>query len=152
MLQSIFLLYFVSIIIPGAANLFAALLAGLYVEHGFFLYLVFSLALLAMSWIAHKMSQAIEQSRAQTTQIEKLETLGRAILNAPPDNSSLPDLLTEHAAAMFTYARFAIWLDAGGLLLQKLDGWQADSDLQTARPWLAANPQTIAVNKGDSAP
>jgi serine phosphatase RsbU (regulator of sigma subunit) len=98
------------------------------------------------------MSQAIEQSRAQTAQIEKLEALGRAILNAPPDNSSLPDLLTEHAAAMFTYAHFAIWLEPGELLLKKPDGWQADSDLQTVHPWLASNPQAIALNKGDSAP
>lgn len=151
MLQSIFLLYFVGIIIPGVANLFAALLAGLYVEHGFFLYLMFSLALMAMSWIAHKMSQAIEQGRAQTTQIEKLETLGRAILNAPPDNSALPDLLTEHATAMFTYARFAIWLEPDQILLKKPDGW-AMNELELARPWLAANPQPLALMAQESPP
>lgn len=151
MLRSIFLLYVVGIILPGIANLFAALLAGLYVEHGFFLYLMFSLALLAMSWTAHKMSQAIESSRAQTAQIEKLETLGRAILNAPPDNSALPDLLTEHAASMFTYARFAIWLEPDQILLKKPDGWTV-SELDFVRPWLAKNPQPLALAAKDSPP
>jgi serine phosphatase RsbU (regulator of sigma subunit) len=152
MLASVFRLYLISVLIPGLGSLFAPLLAGAYVAHGLFIFIMFNLALLAIAWLAHQMSQAIEQSRAQNAQIEKLEALGRAILNAPPDNSSLPDLLTEHAAAMFTYARFAIWLESGGLLLQKPDGWQTDSDLQTIRPWLASNPQAIAINKGDSAP
>jgi serine phosphatase RsbU (regulator of sigma subunit) len=152
MLTSIVRLYFVSVLIPGLGNLFAPLLAGAYVEHGLFIYFMFNLALLAMAWLAHQMSQAIEQSRAQTSQIGKLEALGRAILNAPPDNNSLPDLLTEHAASMFTYARLAIWLEPGEILLKKPDGWQEDADLQSLRSWLAANPQAIAVNKGDSAP
>ena len=152
MLASILRLYLISVLIPGLGNLFAPLLAGAYVAHGFFIYFMFNLALLAMAWLAHQMSQAIEQSRAQNGQIEKLEALGRAILNAPPDNSSLPDLLMEHAASMFTYARFAIWLEPGKPLLKKPDGWQDDADLQIVRPWLAANPQAIAVNKGDLAP
>jgi serine phosphatase RsbU (regulator of sigma subunit) len=61
-------------------------------------------------------------------------------------------LLTEHAAAMFTYARFAIWLEPGEVLLKKPNSWQSDADLQAIRPWLAANPQAIVLNKGDSAP
>ncbi len=152
MLASILRLYLISILIPGLSSLFAPLLAGAYMAHGFFIYFMFNLALLAIAWLTHQMSQAIEQSRTQNAQIEKLEALGRAILTAPPDNSNLPDLLTEYAASMFTYARFAIWLEPGGLLLQKPDGWPTESVLTTVRPWLAANPQAIAVNKGDSAP
>lgn len=152
MLISIARLYLVSVLVPGLGNLFAPLLAGAYVEHGLVIYLMFNLALLAVAWLAHRMSQALEQSRAQTAQIEKLEVLGRAILNAPPDNSTLPNLLAEHAAPMFTYARFAIWLESGETLLKKPDGWQAEPDLQTVRPWLMANPRAVAVNKGDFAP
>ncbi len=152
MLASILRLYLISVLVPGLGSLFAPLLAGAYVEHGLFIFLMFNLALLAIAWLAHQMSQSIEQSRAQTAQIGKLEALGRAILNAPPDNSSLPDLLTEYAAVMFTYARLAVWLEPGEILLKKPDSWQEDADLQTLRPWLAANPQAFAVNIGEPAP
>lgn len=90
MLGSIARLYLISVLIPGLGSLFAPLLAGAYVAHGLFIFIMFNLALLAIAWLAHQMSRGIEQSRAQTAQIEKLEALGRAILKPRPTSAPCP--------------------------------------------------------------
>ena len=43
--------------------------------------------------------------------LEKLERLGRAILNAPADASTLPELLKEHVSSMFPRSQVEIRLD-----------------------------------------
>ncbi len=139
------------IFVPAVSNLFAAPLAGIYVTHGLYLYLTFNLALLAIAWLVHRMSQAIEQSRSQTAQIEKLETLGRAILNAPPDDALLPDLLVEHVPPMFTYARLAVWLKPGEPLLKQPEGWGAQ-ELDQIHFWLEKDPKALALLPEDSLP
>jgi serine phosphatase RsbU (regulator of sigma subunit) len=139
------------VLVPAAGNLFAAPLAGVYVDHGLPLFLTFSLPLLAIAWLARRMSRAIEQSRTQTAQIEKLEALGRAILNAPPDNRTLPELLMEHVPPMFVYTRLAIWLDEEPPLLQLPESWDA-KELEAVRPWLAENPQALALYTKDALP
>ena len=48
-----------------------------------------SLGLLLVAILARRLSQAAEYSRQQSSQIEQLEKLGRAILDAPPDGSNL---------------------------------------------------------------
>jgi len=141
----------IGLLIPLISNLFATPLAGLYVTYGTAIYLTFALGLLAMSWLAHQMSQAVEDSRAQTIQLRKLEDLGRAILNAPPDNSTLPELLTEHATAMFTYARMAIWLDDDNWLLKQPLSWGGE-EIADVKSWLEENPQALALHTKDALP
>lgn len=150
-LFSILGIYAFSLAIPTFANLFAAPLAGIFLQHGFFLFLIFCLGLLAIAWLANRMSQASEHSRGQTAQIEKLEALGRAILNAPPDNSTLPDLLHQYAPAMYTFSRLAIWLETGQMLLKQSERWEA-KELDGVRPWLAEHRQAQAVHPKDRLP
>ncbi len=151
MLMSMIRLYLLGTIIPVVGSLFSPILAGIYVEHGIFLYLGFSLAVAFMAWLANRMSQAMENSRGQTVQIGKLEALGRAILNSPPDNSQLPDLLTEHAAGMFAYVHFAIWLDYDQTLLKLPKRWEA-KELEQIKSWLVDYGKACTLNSKEKQP
>jgi len=52
---------------------------------------------------------SLEQRVAERThELEKLEELGRAIINAPPDASTLPDVLREHVPSMFPESQIEI--------------------------------------------
>ncbi|TET15600.1 MAG: HAMP domain-containing protein, partial [Dehalococcoidia bacterium] len=52
---------------------------------------------------------SLEQRVAERTrELEKLEELGRAIINAPPDASTLPDVLREYVPDMFPDSRIEI--------------------------------------------
>lgn len=136
---------------PTIANLFAAPLAGMYSQYGWPIYLLFSLALVLMALLARRMSQAMEDSRAQAVQLEKLEAFGRAILAAPPDHSALPDLLVEHAASMFAHRRMAIWIADERFLLKQPLSWDA-RELDALYPWLDANSKARVFSTKDSLP
>lgn len=131
--------------------LIAAPLAGLYVEYGLSPFLFFACLLLGAAWMAHTLSRAVEESRTRSAQMERLEALGRALLNAPPDNRLLPDLLTDYAPGMFTFRRMAVWRGDGSILLRRPEFWNA-AELERIRPWLTANPQARAFLPHDSLP
>jgi serine phosphatase RsbU (regulator of sigma subunit) len=139
------------LLLPFATNLFAAPLAGIYMEHGWPIALIFAIGLALMAWLAHHMTQAMEHNRLQAVQLEKLEALGRAILSAPPDNSTLADLLTEHATAMFTYVRMAIWLEPERWLLKQPKNWDAN-EINATRQWLMTHPEPLALTARDAFP
>jgi hypothetical protein len=79
--------------IPLLSNLFAIPLASAYTEIGLFAYVVLALGVILVAWMGRRFSQAMADSRQQAVQLEKLEVLGRAILAAPPDASTLPAIL-----------------------------------------------------------
>ena len=110
------LLLFMNLIIPYLANLFAVPLAGIYVAHGVFFYLVFVLIFVLVGLLARRMSQAAEDSRSQSVQLKQLAAIGQAVLNAVQDPSALPSILTEYVPAMFTHARVGIWIGEQALL------------------------------------
>jgi serine phosphatase RsbU (regulator of sigma subunit) len=90
---------------------FAVLAAGLYAQIGVGVYLFFVSGLLLASWLAHHLSQAVGRSQQRSRELEKLEQLGRAILNAPPDASTLPDVLEEHVSNMFPFSLIEIHIE-----------------------------------------
>jgi serine phosphatase RsbU (regulator of sigma subunit)/DNA-binding NarL/FixJ family response regulator len=60
---------------------------------------------------AHAGRPTLSPEAAQTlVQAEKLERLARAIIDAPPDASTLPELLREHVPGMFSHSRIEIWI------------------------------------------
>ena len=122
----------------GAAfvcNLFAIPLASAYTDIGLLAYLAFALGVILVAVMGRRFSQAMEDSRQQAVQLEKLEVMGRAILAAPPDTSSLPAIMAEHAPAMFTMARMGIWLHPDIILLKQPADWPG-SELETIRKWM----------------
>jgi serine phosphatase RsbU (regulator of sigma subunit)/DNA-binding NarL/FixJ family response regulator len=58
---------------------------------------------------AHAGRATLSPEAAQTlVQAEKLERLARAIIDAPPDASTLPELLREHVPGIFSHSRIEI--------------------------------------------
>jgi len=96
---------------PIMVGPFAVLAAGLYAQIGVGVYLFFVSGLLLASWLAHHLSQAVGRSQQRSRELEKLEQLGRAILNAPPDASTLPDVLEEHVSDMFPLSMIEIHIE-----------------------------------------
>jgi serine phosphatase RsbU (regulator of sigma subunit) len=143
-------LLFMGLVIPCVANLFAVPLAGVYAQHGLLFYLVFVLAFVLVGLLARQMSQATEESRAQSVQLEKLEALGRAILNAPPDASTLPKLLTEHAPAMFLHTHMDIWVGDWTLLAHPAE-WAAGKQ-NPIRTWVTAQTEAHCFTLKDPLP
>jgi len=96
---------------PILAGPFAVLAAGLYVQNGLGGYLFFVSSLLLTSWLAHHLSQSVERSQQRSRELENLEQLGRAILNAPPDASTLPEVLQENVSNMFPLGSIVIYIE-----------------------------------------
>ncbi len=111
--------FIMALSLPALANPFGILAAGIYVAEGMveFVYIILGLILVAV--LARRLSQAAEYSRQQSSQIEQLEKLGRAILDAPPDMSTLPEVLKQHVLAMFAAQVILIWTESTGILLEQ---------------------------------
>jgi serine phosphatase RsbU (regulator of sigma subunit) len=105
------------------ANPFAILAAGLYVQNGIIVYIFFLTGLLLVATMARSLSWSVESSRQQSRQLEKLENLGRAIIDAPPDASELPQILEDHVPDMFPSGRFAIRISPDNLLFKHPEDW-----------------------------
>ena len=120
--------------LPALANPFGILAAGLYLEDGISLFLFDMIGLLLVALLARRLSQAAEASRQQSRQLEELEKLGRAIINAPPDASELPEILKTHVPMMFASRGIAIWTASRGLLLHEPADWEMD--VQPVWKWL----------------
>lgn len=111
--------------LPYLANPFAILAAGLYVENGFPIYLFFLSGMVLVAYITRRLSWAVESARQQSRQLEKLEQLGRAIIDAPPDISELSAILKKHVPAMFPSGRYAIWISPDNLIFKHPDDWES---------------------------
>jgi len=111
--------------LPYLANPFAILAAGLFVQDGVAIYLFFITGMLLVAYMARRLSWSVESGRQQFRQLEKLEQLGRAIIDAPPDASELPDILKDHVPNMFPSGRVAVWLAPDYLMFNHPEDWEA---------------------------
>ncbi len=109
--------------LPMLAHPFAILVAGLYVQNGPAISLFFIIGLFLVAYLARQLSWAAETSRQQSRMLEKLEQLGRDIINAPPDASTLPDLLEAHVPTMFPSGRVAVWTETRDYLYKNPSDW-----------------------------
>ena len=64
----------------------------------------------SLIWVipAKTFNQMTRQVSGRTRELKKLEELGRAILNGPPDASILSEILGEHVSLMFPHSRLEI--------------------------------------------
>lgn len=104
--------------LPALANPFGIVAAGTLVTEGTWEFIYIMLGLILVAVLARRLSQAAEYSRQQSSQIEQLEKLGRAILDAPPDGSNLPVVLLQHVLPMFASQVILIWTESKGILLE----------------------------------
>jgi len=125
-LRPIVTFFFLALSLPTIAHPFAILAASLFAQNGILVFLFFIIGLVVVAYLARQFSLIAESSRQQSRQLEKLELLGRAILNTPPDASRLPDILTEHIPNMFPPSDIAIWVIPGQTLYKSPVDWELD--------------------------
>ncbi len=126
--------------LPNLAHPFAIQAAAIYNQHGVVAFLFFISGLFLLALLARQLSYTAESSRQRTRQLEMLESLSRAIINAPPDASTLAELLEEHAPAMLPSARVAIILKPGQVMVKRPADWEIN--LQPLIAW--CNQQQIS--------
>jgi serine phosphatase RsbU (regulator of sigma subunit) len=105
--------------LPALANPFGILAAGIFISAGPWEFVYIMMGLILVAVLARRLSQAAEYSRQQSSQIEQLEKLGRAILDAPPNGSELAAVLKRHVSSMFAAQVILIWTESTGLLIQE---------------------------------
>lgn len=74
------------------------------------LYLLFTAGVVLVNYLAHHLSRTVERSQQRTRELAQLEALGEAIIQGPPDLTTLPDLLQTHVTRMFPQDRLEIKL------------------------------------------
>lgn len=104
--------------LPALAHPFAILGAGLYTHDGLLVFLFYITGLLLVAYLARQLSMVLENARQSGRQLEALEKLGRDILTAPPDASTLPEILLSQVPPMFTAGRMWIWVHPNQCLLR----------------------------------
>ena len=93
----------------------------------------------------------LEQRVAERThELEKLEELGRAIIDAPPDASTLPDVLSEHVPGMFPRSHVEIRIFPDNTILRHPDD---DPPVDPAIwEWLRSAPEGCHFAPGSALP
>lgn len=124
--RPIILFFLMALALPTLAHPFAILAAGLYSVNGLFSFIFFILGLIVVAFLARQFSLIAESNRQQSRQLEKLESLGRAILTAPPDMTTLPEILSEHVPNMFTSGNVIIWVIPGQIIYKSPSDWEID--------------------------
>jgi serine phosphatase RsbU (regulator of sigma subunit) len=128
-IQPIVRFFLVGIALPFLAHPFSILLTGLLVVHGYGIYAFLLMGLVLVAYIARRLSLAAESSRQQSRQLEKLEKLGRDLLEVIPDISSLPEILEDNVPGMFPSGRISIWISPNVSLLKFPSDWDGFSDV-----------------------
>ncbi|UCC51741.1 MAG: hypothetical protein JSV68_21955, partial [Anaerolineaceae bacterium] len=129
---------------------FGILAAATYSQLGMFAYFFFIGGILLVSLLARRLSQQAMLSQQRSREVAQLEQLGRAILAAPVDASTLPQILADHVPKMFGFHQVEIRLLSGSTLLR----------LPNDRPpmineiwdWLRSNPRPHYFAPGETPP
>ena len=129
---------------------FAVLAAGLFVVGGYWAYGFFMLGTLLASAVAHRMSGAIQTNIQRSRELERLERLARAILDAPPDASTLSDVLRRHAGDMLMYGKLEIRLFPDGFVLSEPP--TMESLPEGIWDWLQQYPESFIIRPGETLP
>jgi serine phosphatase RsbU (regulator of sigma subunit) len=128
---------------------FAILVAAVYVQMELGAYLFLIAGALLVSLLAQRLSRAVERSAQRSRELAQLEQLGRAIIAAPPDASTLPAILAEFVPPMFLSTQIEIRLLAGQVLLHT----PAQPPLPAALwDWLRSTARPHAVAVGERPP
>ncbi len=135
---------------PLLIDPFAVLAAGLFVVGGYWAFGFFMLGTLLASAVAHRMSEAIQTNVQRSRELERLERLARAILDAPPDASTLADVLRRHASDMLMYGKLEIRLFPDDVVLSEPP--TMESLPHGIWEWLKQYPESFIIRPGESLP
>jgi serine phosphatase RsbU (regulator of sigma subunit) len=129
---------------------FGILGAIVYSRLGAGVYLFLMAGLLLASLLARRLSQQAMLSAQRSREVSQLEQLGRAIIAAPVDASTLPQLLAEHVPKMFGYQQVEIKLFSGITYIQLPE--DRPPVAQEIWAWLQANPKPHSFAPGETLP
>ena len=149
-IQPLLWFFLISISLPYLADPFAILLAGLFVENGFVIYAFLLIGLILVAYLTRRLSMFAESSRQQSRQLEKLDQLGRDLLEAIPEPSTLPQLLEKHVPGMFPSARISIWIAPDTTLYEFPTDWPGIEE--SARRWVMDQPDPESFLVKDDLP
>lgn len=149
-IQPLIRFFLISISLPYLAQPFAILLAGLFVDNGFVIYAFLMIGLIMVAYLTRRLSMFAENSRQQSRQLEKLDQLGRDLLEVIPHTSSLPKILGKHVPGMFPSGRISIWIDPDTTLLEYPTDWPGIK--VSARQWIMDQPEPKSFLAKDDLP
>lgn len=128
----------------------AVVIAGIYAASGPFVYLFILTAVLVADVMGSRLSLAVEHTRQRTRELERLEQLGRALLSAPFDGSTLPDILHEYIPGMFSHSLVELRRFPNEVLVRYPEDWGGAGE--AIWQYLRANPQPHHLSRGSHAP
>lgn len=140
--RPIMIFFLLALALPTLAHPFGILAAGLYTIHGLAVFLFFISGLLVVAYLARQFSWIAESNRQQSRQLERLEQLGRALINAPPDASALSSVLETHLPNMFPSGNLAVWLIPGQMVYKSTEDW--DIDFRPIWDWTSAQSEACS--------
>jgi serine phosphatase RsbU (regulator of sigma subunit) len=141
---------FLFFLVANLPAFFGILAAAIYSQLGLFAYLYLTAGVLLASLLARRLSQQAMLSSQRSREVTQLEQLGRAIITAPVDASTLHEVLADHVPRMFGYHQLEIRLFAGPTLLRLPDSRPAVR--QEIWEWLRSNPQPAYFAPGETLP
>jgi len=139
--------FMIAIGLPFLSHPFSILLTALLVTNGYDVYLFLLIGLILVAFIARRLSFTAENSRQQSSQLEKLEKLGRDLLEVIPDITMLPRILENNVPGMFSSGRISIWISPDNTLLNFPSDWTGMPD--TAWEWILdqSKPRSFTIKE-----
>jgi serine phosphatase RsbU (regulator of sigma subunit) len=148
--QALWTGYIKFLLVVNLPAFFGILAAAVYAQTGLFAYLFLIAGILLASLLARRLSQQAMLSQQRSREVSQLEQLGRAIVAAPIDASTLPQILAAHIPKMFGYRHVEIELFSGSTYLRlPEDRSPVDGEIWD---WLRANPRSHAFAPGETLP
>ena len=140
----------VQLLLIIAPALFGMLMAAVFIQLDLAGLLFFAAGTIFATFAANQLSYANLINEQRTRELEQLEQFGRALIAAPPDGATLPNLLAAYVPFMFQHDQIDILLFPERQLLHtavrptQLDGtlWQ----------WLAQSAQARVIRPNEVPP
>ncbi len=108
--------------LPLLADSFAILAALLYIEFGLGITLFFAGGVLLTSLLTDGLGSTAMRSRQRLRKLERLEQLGRDIIQTPVDPSTLSEILSKHVPGMFAESQIEVRLFPDQIICRHPDG------------------------------
>ncbi len=108
--------------LPLLANCFAILAALLYTEFGLGISLFFAGGVALTSLLTNRLSSTAMDSRQRLRKLERLERLGRDIIQTPVDPTTLSQILSKHVPGMFAQSQIEVRLFPDQIIYRHPDG------------------------------
>ena len=145
--------FVLALTLPTLAHPFAILCAGLYTQIGYIPFLLLVGGLMMIAVFARAFSNISESNRLKSKHLEKLEVLGRQLIDAIEGDVGIRDILSEHLPNLFQSSRLAVWVKSGNVLVKDPSDWDPNldeiikyaSDLEKVEGYI--NRETLPWNK-----